>query len=159
MTTCEWRLEDDDGSLIGSECGLPAQWRSCRPFIDAPTCTEHKCRCATPLHGLQPEPCATTDIDIPKWVSQIRGSLAHGYKESAQLLLESLGVTEPTPEQLNRASWFIRHRDTWRSAAMRETCAEVLDGFAREADAVDDATAAMWAEECARRIRALRGAP
>lgn len=150
MTTCEFRPEDDDGSLVGAPC---------RPFIDTPTCTDHKCRCATPLDGLPPEPCETVDVDVPKWAAQIKAALASGYKESAQLLLESLGIAYPTPEQLNRACWFIRHRDTWRSAAMREACADVLDGFAREADAVHDAGAAMWAEDVARKIRALAGAP
>lgn len=47
--TCAWRPENDDSQWSGPECGKPARWRSCLPYINCATCDDHKCRCATLL--------------------------------------------------------------------------------------------------------------
>ncbi len=30
----------------GPDCGAPAEFISCKPLINTPTCAAHKCRCA-----------------------------------------------------------------------------------------------------------------
>ena len=44
----EW-LPDDDYCGSGEQCPNEATHRSCVPFINTPTCKDHKCRCAKPL--------------------------------------------------------------------------------------------------------------
>jgi integrase len=43
---CAWHDENEEGNWIGEACGRPAEWWSCLPFVNAPTCGEHRCRCA-----------------------------------------------------------------------------------------------------------------
>src|SRR6478752_888668 len=50
--TCQWHEEHeaDDGTITtGPDCGEPATYRSCIPYMNTPTCAQHKCRCAKPI--------------------------------------------------------------------------------------------------------------
>jgi hypothetical protein len=47
----DWLPEqsEDDMDAAGPECGKPATHLSCVPYLQAPSCEAHKCRCAKPV--------------------------------------------------------------------------------------------------------------
>jgi len=50
-TVCRWQEVTNEGGLAPPECTRPARWVSCVPFMQTPTCDEHKCRCAKPIEA------------------------------------------------------------------------------------------------------------
>lgn len=63
-SVCRWSPTDDDDNVIGPACGAPASWWSCVPFISAPTCDKHKCRCAKPIDEPLPRKAKVREVKI-----------------------------------------------------------------------------------------------
>lgn len=59
--TCAWHDGHDGDPMMGipavegEVCGAPATHKNCHPFVGAPTCAAHKCRCAK-LLPIDPSP-------------------------------------------------------------------------------------------------------
>jgi len=52
---CQHRRQlDEDGFQEEEDCDKEATHVSCVPFVNTPTCEEHKCRCAKPIDFLGP---------------------------------------------------------------------------------------------------------
>jgi hypothetical protein len=70
-TSADEAIEDnpsDNGT--GPRCPHTALWLSCRPYVGAPTCEEHKCRCAKPIQkpdAAKPEPPARDHAPVGPW--------------------------------------------------------------------------------------------
>ncbi len=69
--TCKHRewLDTDEHDASGEHCGAPASWLSCVPFVDAPSCDEHRCRCRKPIPR-------TTKATVPR--ESIYAMVGHG---------------------------------------------------------------------------------
>lgn len=80
MNICGWFDDggyEEDSPPPGPKCGAPAMWVSCVPFINTPTCQQHKCRCASRI-----APCANcgepTVLERYKGVDDVKACKACG---------------------------------------------------------------------------------